>query len=115
MKRYNVYLSGEQIKNLEEIQKKNGLSRSEIIRKSIDEFTIGYLLPFDFREFSNKVSLCNDMEELKHLEYEAFEETLEFEHRNEIRKRLFDIVRIQGMKIMARGPKDKSTTDDRDG
>ena len=101
MKRYNVYLSEPQIKKLEEIQKKNGLSKSESIRRAIDDFIINHFLPFDFKEFLNKVSLCNDLDELHDIEYDAFEETIELEDPSEIIKRLSDIASIQRRKILS--------------
>ena len=38
MKRYNVCLSDQQNKQLKKLQKETGLSRSELIRRAIDDF-----------------------------------------------------------------------------
>jgi len=108
MKRYNIYLSELQIKNLDKIQKRDGLSKSELIRRALDFYLTDYFLPLDLKkDILYKIALCNDLEDLKWIESEIFDEMQDIDDSRELRDRLFDIVMTQKMKIMGRNPEDK--------
>jgi metal-responsive CopG/Arc/MetJ family transcriptional regulator len=42
MERVNIHLTGDEIKNLEEISESSGLRKSELIRRAIDDFVENY-------------------------------------------------------------------------